>query len=420
MYTHRYYTQNIARGKKERKKPFKSTCLQNTNVRYVATEASEVLVASTSSAQSGFPYIMCFAKFSSKELLQTTRLLSIPVLNFRFFYHNLFSVFFKWFSWNHSELYKKFTQPLETNIPVYIFFGDLKHFHCKCNSDRFLSFFPLFLSMFCNLCVCVCVCACMRVHACFSVSVCAHMCMCGYVSVPVYVSLCAPVCVCVCVCMCFLSGCQFCCSLVRWSRPAGKPKSYRPDGRPCCLPWPCASPCTSSGCSSHSWCSTGDPPLDNRQKTQVNFITSLHSSHGTGPRHWTTDRKHKWTLSHHFIAHTAHGPATGQQTENTSELYIAHTAQGPAIGQQTENTSELYHITSYLTRHTALPLDNRQKTQVNFITSLHSSHGTGPRHWTTDRKHKWTLSHHFIAHTAQGPATGQQTENTSELYHITS
>ena len=140
-------------------------------------------------------------------------------------------------------------------------------------------------------------------------------------------------------------------------------------------------------------------PLDNRQKTQVNFITSLHSSHGTGPCHWTTDRKHKWTLSHHFIAHTAQGPATGQQTENTSELY---------------------HITSYLTRHRALPLDNRQKTQVNFITSLHSSHGTGPCHWTTDRKHKWTLSHHFIAHTAQGPATGQQTENTSELYHITS
>ena len=213
--------------------------------------------------------------------------------------------------------------------------------------------------MFCNLCVCVCVCmhacACMLFCECVCPYVYVWLCECACVCEPLCPCVC--VCVCVCVCMCFLSGCQFCCSLVRWSRPAGKPKSYRPDGRPCCLPWPCASPCTSSGCSSHSWCSTGDPPLDNRQKTQVNFITSLHSSHGTQPCHWTTDRKHKWTLSHHFIAHMAHGPATGQQTENTSELY---------------------HITSSLTRHRALPLDNRQKTQVNFITSLHSSHGTGP------------------------------------------
>ena len=106
MYTHTYYTQNIARGKKERKKTFKSTCLQNTNVRYVATEASEVLVASTSSAQSGFPYIMCFAKFSSKELLQTTRLLSIPVLNFRFF----ITTFFLSFSSGLAEITLNFTK----------------------------------------------------------------------------------------------------------------------------------------------------------------------------------------------------------------------------------------------------------------------------------------------------------------------
>ena len=117
MYTHILHTKCthtdithkilLEERKKERqKKTVKSTCLQNTNVRYVATEASEVLVTSTSSAQSGFPYIMCFAKFSGKELLQTTRLLSIPVLNFRFFN----TTFFLSFSSGLAEITLNFTK----------------------------------------------------------------------------------------------------------------------------------------------------------------------------------------------------------------------------------------------------------------------------------------------------------------------